>query len=163
MPASFSSSLPATTSLKRKLPTGTDDDYESTHPSKLPTIAEAGAGRPTCPLGQNISATNTGSTRGTGPWAIPPLYQTRALPALVLAPPPTTHYYARRPTRAVSTSAPPKSTDFSLYAPTTSGFLSNVLQGMAERHPVRKGQLSMASMHMISASRCHNGAKWSRL
>ena len=103
MPASFSSSLPATTSLKRKLPTGTDDDYESTHPSKLPTIAEAGTGRPTRPLGQNISATNTGSTRrlGLGP---PPLTKPRA-PALS-GPPPTT-ITMTRPTRA--TSAPPKS------------------------------------------------------
>ena len=102
MPASFSSSLPTTTSLKRKLPTGTDDDYESTHPSKLPTIAEAGTGRPTRPLGQNISATNTGSTRrlGLGP---PPLTKPRA-PALS-GPPPTT--VTTRPTRA--TSAPPKS------------------------------------------------------
>jgi kinesin family protein C1 len=102
MPASFSSSLPATTSLKRKLPTDTDDDYESTHPSKLPTIAEAGTGRPTRPLGQNISATNTGSTRrlGLGP---PPL--TKPRPPALSGPPPTT--ITTRPTRA--TSAPPKS------------------------------------------------------
>ena len=101
MPASFSSSLPATTSLKRKLTTGTDD-YESTHPSKLPTIAEAGTGRPTRPLGQNISATNTGSTRGLG-LGPPPL--TRPRPPALSGPPPTT--ITMRPTRA--TSAPPKS------------------------------------------------------
>ena len=102
MPASFSSSLPATSSLKRKLPTGTDDDYESIHPSKLPTIAEAGTGRPTRPLGQNISATNTGSTRrlGLGP---PPL--TKPRPPAFSGPPPAT--ITMRPTRA--TSAPPKS------------------------------------------------------
>src|SRR6266576_3345613 len=102
MPASFSSSLPATTSLKRKLPTGTDDDYESTYPSKLPTIAEAGTGRPTRPLGQNMSAMNTASTRrlGLGP---PPL--TKPRPPALSGPPPTT--ITTRPTRA--TSAPPKS------------------------------------------------------
>jgi len=43
-----------------------------------------------------------------------------------------------------------------------SQWLSHVPQ-VYERHPVRKGQLSMASVHMISASRCHNGAKWSQL
>ena len=102
MPASFSSSLPATTSLKRKLPTSTDDDYESTHPSKLPTIAEAGTGRPTRPLGQNISATNTGSTRGLG-LGPPPL--TRPRPPALSGSLPTT--ITTRPTRA--TSAPPKS------------------------------------------------------
>ena len=102
MPASFSSSLPATTSFKRKLPTGTDDDYESTHPSKLPTIAEAGTGRPTRPLGQNISATNTGSTRGLG-LGPPPL--TKPRPPVLSGPPPTT--ITTRPTRA--TSAPPRS------------------------------------------------------
>lgn len=102
MPASFSSSLPATTSLKRKLPIDTNDDYESTHPSKLPTIAEAGTGRPTRPLGQNISATNTGSTRrlGLGP---PPL--TKPRPPALSGHLPTT--ITTRPTRA--TSAPPKS------------------------------------------------------
>ena len=102
MPASFSSSLPATTSLKRKLSAGIDDHYESTHPSKLPTIAEAGSGRPTRPLGQNISATNTGSSRrlGLGP---PPL--TKPRPPALSGPPPTT--ITTRPTR--STSAPPKS------------------------------------------------------
>jgi kinesin family member C1 len=103
MPASFSSSLPAPTSLKRKFPAGADDDdHESTHPSKLPTIAEAGTGRPTRPLGQNISATNTGSTRrlGLGP---PPL--TKPRPPALSGPPPTT--ITTRPARA--TSAPPKS------------------------------------------------------
>jgi kinesin family protein C1 len=102
MPASFSSSLPATTSLKRKLPTGSDDDPEYTHPSKLPTIAEAGTGRPTRPLGQNITVTNAGSTRrlGFGP---PPL--TKPRPPALSGPPPTT--ITTRPTRA--TSAPPKS------------------------------------------------------
>ncbi|KAH9990579.1 P-loop containing nucleoside triphosphate hydrolase protein [Russula vinacea] len=102
MPASFSSSLPASTSLKRKLLSDTDDDHESTHPSKLPTIAEAGTGRPTRPLGQNISATNAGGTRrlGFGP---PPL--TKPRPPALSGPPPTT--ITTRPTRA--TSAPPKS------------------------------------------------------
>jgi kinesin family member C1 len=102
MPASFSSSLPASTSLKRKLLTDTDDDHESTHPSKLPTIAEAGTGRPTRPLGQNISATNAGGARrlGFGP---PPL--TKPRPPALSGPLPTT--ITTRPTRA--TSAPPKS------------------------------------------------------
>jgi kinesin family protein C1 len=102
MPASFSSSLPASTSLKRKLLIDTDDDHESTHPSKLPTIAEAGTGRPTRPLGQNISATNAGGTRrlGFGP---PPL--TKPRPPALSGPPPTT--ITTRPIRA--TSAPPKS------------------------------------------------------
>lgn len=101
MPASFSSSLPASTSFKRKL-ADTDDDHESIHPSKLPTIAEADTGRPTRPLGQNISVVNTSSTRrlGIGP---PPL--TKPRPPALSGPPPTT--ITTRPTRA--TSAPPKS------------------------------------------------------
>ncbi len=102
MPASFSFSLPAVTSLKRRLPTDTDDRHESTHPSKLPTIAEAGTGRPTRPLGQNISVTNTSTTRrlGLGP---PPL--TKPRPPALSGSLPTT--ITTRPTRA--TSAPPKS------------------------------------------------------
>ena len=102
MPASFSSSLPTTTSLKRKLLIDPDDDHESTHPSKLPTIAEVGTGRPTRPLGQNTSAVNASGTRrlGVGP---PPL--TKPRPPALSGPPPTT--ITTRPTRA--TSAPPKS------------------------------------------------------
>jgi len=101
MPASFSSSLPTTTSLKRKLLIDPDDDHESTQPSKLPTIAEVGTGRPTRPLGQNISAVNASGTRrlGIGP---PPL--TKPRPPALSGPPPTT--ITTRPTRA--TSAPPK-------------------------------------------------------
>ncbi|KAH9066512.1 kinesin-domain-containing protein [Lactarius vividus] len=64
MPASFSSSLPSITSLKRKIPS--DDEHDSSHPSKLPTIAEAGSGRPTRPLRQNTAAMNIGATRGLG-------------------------------------------------------------------------------------------------
>jgi kinesin family member C1 len=102
MPASFSSSLPTTTSLKRKLLIDPDDDHESTQPSKLPTIAEVGTGRPTRPLGQNISAVNASGARrlGIGP---PPL--TKPRPPALSGPPPTT--ITTRPTRA--TSAPPKS------------------------------------------------------
>src|SRR5579863_6127895 len=101
MPASFSSSLPTTTSLKRKFLID-DDDHESTQPSKLPSIAEVGTGRPTRPLGQNISAVNVSGTRrlGIGP---PPL--TRPRPPALSGPPPTT--ITTRPTRA--TSAPPRS------------------------------------------------------
>lgn len=102
MPASFSSSLPTTTSLKRKLLIDPEDDHESTQPSKLPTIAEVGTGRPTRPLGQNTSAVNASGTRrlGIGP---PPL--TKPRPPALSGPPPTT--ITTRPTRA--TSAPPKS------------------------------------------------------
>ncbi|KAI0306050.1 kinesin-domain-containing protein [Multifurca ochricompacta] len=85
MPASFSTSLPTATSLKRKLLS--DDDHESNRPSKLPTIAEAGTGRPTRPLRQNMSATNVSSTRrlGIGP---PPLTMPR--PPVLSGPPPAT-------------------------------------------------------------------------
>ena len=104
MPASFSSALPAATSLKRKFLSDTegDPDREYTQPFKLPTIAEAGTGRPVRPLGQNISATNASGTRrlGIGP---PPL--TKPCPPALSGPPPTT--ITTRPTRA--TSAPPKS------------------------------------------------------
>lgn len=102
MPASFSSSLPTTTSLKRKLLIDPDDDHETTQPSKLPTISEAGTGRPSRPLGPNISAVNANGTRklGIGP---PPL--TKPRPPVLSGPPPTT--ITTRPTRA--TSAPPKS------------------------------------------------------
>lgn len=100
MPASFSTSLPAATSLKRKLLS--DDDHEPYQPSKLPTIAEAVTGRPTRPLRQNIAAVNVGNTRnlGIGP---PPL--TKPRPPALSGPPPTT--ITTRPTRAAS--APPKS------------------------------------------------------
>jgi kinesin family protein C1 len=102
MPASFSSSLPTTTSLKRKILIDADDDHETTQPSKLPTISEAGTGRPSRPLGPNISAVNADGTRklGIGP---PPL--TKPRPPALSGPPPTT--ITTRPTRA--TSAPPKS------------------------------------------------------
>jgi kinesin family protein C1 len=101
MPASFSSSLPTTTSLKRKLLVDHDDDHEIMQPSKLPTIAEAGTGRPTRPLGPNISAVNANGTRklGIGP---PPL--TKPRPPALSGPPPTTIT-----TRTRGTSAPPKS------------------------------------------------------
>jgi kinesin family member C1 len=100
MPASFSVSLPSATSLKRKLLS--DDDHEFKQPSKLPTIAETGTGRPIRPLTQNVTAVNVGNTRnlGIGP---PPL--TKPRPPALSGPPPTT--ITTRPTRA--TSAPPKS------------------------------------------------------
>lgn len=100
--ASFSSSLPTTTYPKRKLLIDPDDDHETTQPSKLPTISEAGTGRPTRPLGPNVSAVNANGTRklGIGP---PPL--TKPRPPALSGPPPTT--ITTRPTRA--TSAPPKS------------------------------------------------------
>jgi hypothetical protein len=66
------------------------------------TIAEAGTGRPTWPLRQNISATNTDSTRRLGLGA-PPLTNPR--PPALSGTPPTT--FTRRPTRACR--APPKS------------------------------------------------------
>ncbi|KAH9010871.1 kinesin-domain-containing protein [Lactarius pseudohatsudake] len=100
MPASFSSSLPSMTSLKRKI--SSDDEHDSAHPSKLPTIAEAGSGRPTRPLTQNTAAINIGATRGLG-IGPPPL--TKPCPPALSGPPPTS--ITTRPTRA--TSAPPKS------------------------------------------------------
>jgi kinesin family protein C1 len=100
MPASFSSSLPPVTSLKRKALS--DDEHDSAPPSKLPTIAEAGSGRPTRPLGPNMSAVNVGATRGLG-IGPPPL--TKPRPPALSGPPPTS--ITTRPTRA--TSAPPKS------------------------------------------------------
>ena len=98
MPASFSSSLPQ--SLKRK--TVSDDEYDPGHPSKLPTIAEAGSGRPMRPLTQNLSVMNVGATRGLG-IGPPPL--TKPRPPALSGPPPTS--ITTRPMRA--TSAPPKS------------------------------------------------------
>ncbi|KAH9975749.1 P-loop containing nucleoside triphosphate hydrolase protein [Lactifluus volemus] len=100
MPASFSIALPSVTSLKRKHLS--DDDHELKHPSKLPTIAEAGTGRPIRPLTQNVTAVNVGNIRnlGVGP---PPL--TKPRPPALSGPPPTT--ITTRPARA--TSAPPKS------------------------------------------------------
>ncbi|KAH9000134.1 kinesin-domain-containing protein [Lactarius akahatsu] len=100
MPASFSSSLSSITSLKRKIPS--DDEHDSAQPSKLPTIAEAGSGRPTRPLRQNTAAMNVGATRGLG-IGPPPL--TKPCPPALSGPPPTS--ITTRPTRA--TSAPPKS------------------------------------------------------
>ena len=100
MPASFSSSLPHTTSLKRK--TVIDEEYDPGPPSKLPTIAEAGSGRPMRPLTQNLTVMNGGATRGLG-IGPPPL--TKPRPPALSGPPPTS--ITTRPTRA--TSAPPKS------------------------------------------------------
>jgi kinesin family protein C1 len=102
MPASFSSSLQPITTLKRKILS--DDECDSAPPPKLPTIAEAGSGRPTRPLTQNNSAMNVGATtRGLG-FGPPPL--TKPRPPIFSGPlPPTSN--AARPTRA--TSAPPKS------------------------------------------------------
>ncbi|KAI9464802.1 kinesin-domain-containing protein [Russula earlei] len=101
MSASFTSSLPTMASLKRGLIIEPDDDQELIQPSKLPTIAEAGTGRPIRPLGQNISATNASSTRrlGIGP---PPL--TKPRPPALSGPPPSITTRAPR-----ATSAPPKS------------------------------------------------------
>ncbi|KAH9004537.1 kinesin-domain-containing protein [Lactarius hatsudake] len=100
MPASFSSSLPSITSLKREI--SSDDEHDSAHPSKLPTIAEAGSERPTRPLRPNTAAINIGATRGLG-IGPPPL--TKPCPPALSGPPPTS--ITTRPTRA--TSAPPKS------------------------------------------------------